>query len=71
MNSEKPSFEQSLKQLEDIVSKMESGGLSLEESIQLYEKGIALKKLCQQDLENASLKIEKLSLTDSPKPDPS
>ena len=69
MSSEKPSFEQSLKQLEDIVSKMESGGLSLEESIQLYEKGIALKKLCQQDLESASLKIEKLSLTDPPKPD--
>lgn len=69
MTSEKPSFEQSLKQLEDIVSKMESGGLSLEESIQLYEKGIALKKLCQQDLESANLKIEKLSLTDPPKPD--
>ncbi|PLX29554.1 MAG: exodeoxyribonuclease VII small subunit [Alphaproteobacteria bacterium] len=66
MTAEKQPFEDSLKQLEEIVTKMESGGLSLEDSIQLYEKGMALKKLCQQDLEAASLKIEKLNLSAAP-----
>ena len=57
-----PSFEHVMKSLESIVEKMESGGLSLDESIRLYEEGIQLKKKCQQFLDEATLKIEKLSL---------
>ena len=45
MNKEnkKKSFESSIKQLEDIIDKLESGNVSLEESVSLYEKGIELQ----------------------------
>ena len=45
----KNSFENSIKQLEEIVEKIESGGANLEESISLYEKGIELKNFVKRD----------------------
>jgi len=54
------SFEQSLTELEDIVSKMEKGDLSLEDSLTAFEKGIKLTKDCQKALKTAEQKVNKL-----------
>jgi exodeoxyribonuclease VII small subunit len=56
-----PSFEQALKELEDIVRKLESGELSLDESITLYERGQALKAQCEARLAEAKARIEQIS----------
>ncbi len=57
---ETPPFEEALKQLEEIVQKLEKGELSLEESLALYEQGIRLSRLCHAKLEEAEGKIEML-----------
>ena len=53
----KKSFEQSLKQLEQIVHEMESGELPLEQAIRKFEEGIELSKFCAQKLEESERKI--------------
>ena len=60
-NEPQPSFEQALKELEDIVRKLESGELSLDESITLYERGQALKAQCEARLAEAKARIEQIS----------
>lgn len=55
------SFEQSLKRLEKIVNTLETGSVPLEDSIKLYEEGVELSKKCLAKLENAEIKIKKLS----------
>lgn len=55
-----PSFEEALKQLEAIVSKLESGETKLEESIRLFEEGMRLSGICQKRLDEADRKIEVL-----------
>jgi len=57
-------FEEAFKRLEDIVTKLESGDLSLEESMTLFEEGITLTKTCKTRLEAAEQKIQ-LLLKDS------
>ena len=47
-------------ELEDITNKIEEGDLSLDESLALFEQGIALTRLCSSKLETARQKIEKL-----------
>jgi len=54
------SFEKSVQELDTIVSKMESGELSLDESLKLFEKGVKLTRECQKTLAEAEAKIEKL-----------
>ena len=54
-------YEQTLKELEGIVETLEKGSLPLEESLALYEKGVALTKLCESYLESAQQRIELLS----------
>jgi len=54
------SFEQALKSLEDIVRRLESGDVPLEESIDLYERGEQLRKHCQARLDAAQARIEKI-----------
>ena len=56
------SFEAALEELEKIVQKMESGQTPLDQSIQDYERGMALKAVCEKKLKEASLKIEQLTL---------
>ncbi|ESQ91961.1 exodeoxyribonuclease VII small subunit [Asticcacaulis sp. AC460] len=56
------SFEDALKQLEKIVSELESGQAPLEKSLDLYKKGAELKALCEARLEAARLQVEKISL---------
>ena len=53
-------FEDALKALEDVVRKLESGEVPLDESITLYERGEELRKLCQARLDAASARIEKI-----------
>jgi len=53
-------FEAALKQLEDIVQRLERGELPLEESLKLYEEGIRLSRLCHTKLEEAERRIEVL-----------
>ena len=55
-----PSFEKSLEKLEDIVSKMEGGELSLDDAMKNYEEGIKLSRFCYKKLGEAEKKIEKL-----------
>jgi len=52
------SFEESLKQLESIIGKLERGDLPLEESVQLFEEGIKLSNACKTDLETAEGKVQ-------------
>lgn len=54
------SFEQALAELERIVSQLESGQAPLEASIELYERGARLKAHCEQRLEAARLRVEKI-----------
>lgn len=56
-----PNFEQALKELEDLVERMEQGELSLEESLKSFERGIALTHICQKALEEAEQTVEILS----------
>ena len=57
---ETPTFEAALKQLEEIVQRLEKGELPLEESLVLYEQGIKLSRLCHGKLEEAEGRIELL-----------
>jgi len=52
----KLTFEQAYAQLEAIVAQLESGELSLDESVALYEKGQALAQLCSEMLDQAELR---------------
>jgi exodeoxyribonuclease VII small subunit len=54
------SFETALKQLEEIVTKLERGDVPLEESIAIYERGEALKKRCETLLAEAEERVEKI-----------
>lgn len=53
-------FEASLAELEEIVAKLEGGDLPLEESLELFEKGIRLSRECRERLIKAERRIEKL-----------
>jgi exodeoxyribonuclease VII small subunit len=57
---ERPSFEQALEELEGIVQRLEQEEVSLEESIELYQKGVKLSKKCSEILEKAELKIKEV-----------
>ena len=58
---ESMSFEDALTELEGIVRSMETGQTKLDDSINAYERGVALKKHCEKRLNDARLKIEKIS----------
>ncbi len=53
-------FEEAMSQLEEVVKKLESGDVTLDESMELFEKGIALSRTCQKLLSEAQFKITKL-----------
>lgn len=53
-------FEKNLSELEKIVRALENGDLSLDESLNLYKKGVLLAKDCKGALDNAKLEIEKI-----------
>ena len=51
-------FEEALKKLEKIVGELEDGNLSLDESLEKYEEGVRLSRLCAKKLELAKKKVE-------------
>ncbi|UCC93815.1 MAG: exodeoxyribonuclease VII small subunit [Thermoplasmata archaeon] len=57
---EEMSYEDSLERLEEIVGRLESGQLPLDESLRLFEEGTRLTKVCQKRLTEAELRIERL-----------
>ncbi len=59
--TENLSFEEALVELEEIVTKLEAGELTLEESLALFERGQKLAALCNRQLDEASLRVEQLT----------
>ncbi|RMH49002.1 MAG: exodeoxyribonuclease VII small subunit [Alphaproteobacteria bacterium] len=70
--SEKPveemSFEEALKELEDVVRRLEQGDVPLDESIRLYERGAKLKRRCEKKLREAEEKVAQITLDESGNP---
>jgi exodeoxyribonuclease VII small subunit len=62
------SFESALKRLEAIVSRLESGDASLDESINLYAEGDKLRAQCEGRLADAQARIEKITLGQDGRP---
>ncbi len=55
-------FEAALTELEGIVRQLESGKTSLEDSVTAYERGMALRQICETRLKEAQLKVQKVSV---------
>ena len=63
-------FEDAMKELEGIVQKMERGELRLEDSLALFERGMALTQQCRKSLDAAELKVRTLlDRADAPEPE--
>jgi len=58
--NESKNFEKSLSELEQIVSTLEQGDISLEDSLNAFEKGVKLSNECQKALKSAEQKVSKL-----------
>ena len=58
---EKMSYEEALSALEDIVRQMEAGKVKLDEAIDFYERGMLLRRHCEQKLSAARLKIDQIT----------
>ncbi len=58
-------FEVNLKKLEEIVDKLESGNIGLEESVKLYEEGMKIKKICDNKLKDIEMQIKKIKIEDN------
>ncbi len=56
--AKKPDFERSLSRLEEVVRKLESPQLSLDEAMKLFEEGVHLSRECQKQLEEAEGRVE-------------
>ncbi len=63
-NPEAMSFEDAMKALETVVRQLESGDVPLERSIELYERGAALKAHCEEKLKAAEEKVELIRQTE-------
>ncbi len=63
--SSKFDFNKGLSELEEIIGKMESGDLSLEESLKYFEKGVKLHRQCHSALSSAEQRISVLSEEDN------
>ncbi|WP_071795083.1 exodeoxyribonuclease VII small subunit [Natronohydrobacter thiooxidans] len=70
--SDKPvsemSFEEALRALEDIVTRLERGDVALDQSITLYERGAELKKHCEARLNAAQMRVEAIRLAEDGTP---
>lgn len=62
-NVNEMSFEEALRELEQVVGQLERGEVPLDQSIALYERGAALKARCDTQLKDAEEKVAKLTLT--------
>jgi len=66
----KLTFEQAINQLKGIVDRIEQGEIPLQDSLEQYEKGMALIKHCRDILQKAEKRIEKISKEEPPEPEP-
>lgn len=57
------SFEDALRELETIVRHLEEGKTSLDEAIKAYERGAALRALCEQKLKDARLRVDQIVIS--------
>lgn len=62
------SFEEALRELEQVVGQLESGQVDLEKSIAIYERGALLKKHCEAKLAQAQARIEQITLAENGQP---
>ncbi len=60
---EEMSFEESITALEEMVKKLENGGLDLDQSLKIYEDAIALREHCKKILEESDRKVQKIMET--------
>jgi exodeoxyribonuclease VII small subunit len=61
-------FERAIEELESIINRLEQGKVPLEESVEIYERGEALRKRCEELLKAAEARVEKITLDASGKP---
>lgn len=61
--AEKLTFEQAMEKIEEIVSKLENGGATLDETVELYKQGTELSVLCNKMIDEAEQKIKILAKT--------
>ena len=66
---EEMSFEAALAELEKVVAQLEGGQVPLEQSIELYKRGDALKALCEKRLKDAELEVHKITGGTAENPD--
>jgi exodeoxyribonuclease VII small subunit len=64
-----PSYEQAREELTEVVRRLEAGGLTLEESIELWERGERLAALCEEWLQGARVKLA-AAMAQRGRPDP-
>lgn len=62
------SYEEAYQQLEQILAKLESGELPLEESLALYERGASLAAICSKQLDQAELRVQQWQPNSDPTP---
>jgi exodeoxyribonuclease VII small subunit len=61
-------FERAIEELETIVKELEGGKVPLEKSVEIYERGEALKRRCEELLRQAEARVEKITLDASGNP---
>jgi exodeoxyribonuclease VII small subunit len=61
-------FERAIEELESIINRLEQGKVPLEESVEIYERGEALRKRCEELLKAAEARVEKITLDASGRP---
>lgn len=62
------SFEDAMQELETIVRQLETGKVKLDDAVSAYEKGVALKNICEEKLKTAKSKIDLLVIGDNNEP---
>ena len=62
---DKLTFEEAMKELEELVDSLDKGDVSLDEAIAAYDRGSQLKDYCQKKLQEAKMKIETIQSSDN------
>lgn len=60
---EKMTFEEAMNALEELVNRLEAGGIDLDESLEIYEKAVTLRNHCKKILEDGQRRIQKIMET--------
>ena len=64
-SNDKLTFEQAMAELDELVSRMEDGELSLDDSLKAFERGVMLTRKCQEALSQAELRVKTLTDADT------